>query len=185
LVIEPGFGCYPIARHGCGRNVESLAGLFNGQAAEKAQLNHARLLRIELGQSTERIVQRDDVELLSLRQAEGLIEREPGPTAAAFGSVALACVVHQNAPHHARGDGEEMGPVPPLDALLLYQAQIGFVHQGRTLQRVPMVLRCQVVARDDTQFVVDQGHEAVECAFVTLAPSDQQIRNTRQLPLLC
>jgi hypothetical protein len=78
-----------------------------------------------------------------------------------------------------------MGPVPPLDALLLDQAQICFVYEGRAFQRVPMILRCQVMARDDAQFVVDQGHEAVECAFVTVAPSDQQIRNARQLPLLC
>ena len=76
-----------------------------------------------------------------------------------------------------------MRPVPPLDALLLHQAQICLVYQCRAFQRVPAVLRCQVVARDVAQFVVNQGHEAVESAFVTLAPADQQIRNARQLLL--
>ena len=91
--------------------------------------------------------------------------------------VAAAGMVHQDAPHHLRGDGEELAPVLPGGRALAEQAEVGLVHEGRGLQRVARPLATQAVRRPPPQLLVDQRKEAVAGGDVPLAPGLQQLRH--------
>ena len=45
----------------------------------------------------------------------------------------FACVINQNAPHHPRGNAEEVGTVLPGDAVLSHQPQVRLVDERRGL----------------------------------------------------
>ena len=49
-------------------------------------------------------------------------------------------VVDQDATHDAGGDGEEVGPVLPLDPFQVDEPEVGFVDQGGRLEGVPGAL---------------------------------------------
>lgn len=55
-----------------------------------------------------------------------------------------ARLIDQDAPHHLRRDGEEMGAILPFHRLLVDQAQVGFVNESRCLQSVAAALAPQI-----------------------------------------
>jgi len=81
-------------------------------------------------------------------------------------AVPRARVVHKNPAHEPRGHAQELGAIAPVGAVLFHQAQIGLVHQGRGLKRVPDTLRLQVVARHAAQFPVYQRDQPLEGVLV-------------------
>ena len=74
---------------------------------------------------------------------------------AAFGIVA-ARVVDEDAAHRLSGDGEKMGAVLPVHALVIGQAHIGVVDQGPGLQAVAGSLGINVVVCEAPQL---GGHD--------------------------
>ncbi len=84
-----------------------------------------------------------------------------------------ACVIHQDAADHLRGDRVEMRPVAPLHFLLMHHAHEGFVHQCGALQGVVGTLAPQVGGRQPAQLAVHQGHQLFERVLVSLTPVDQ------------
>ena len=88
--------------------------------------------------------------------------------------VATPGVVHQNAAHHLGRNGEEMGAILPLHALIIHQAPVGFIDQGRGLEAVAGALMFHVAARQTVELVVNDGGQPVEGALVSAAPGAQE-----------
>jgi hypothetical protein len=57
----------PVALDGGRRHSESLRSLLNGKPAEKSQLNHSGLLRVELGESMQCVIECDEIDAPILR----------------------------------------------------------------------------------------------------------------------
>ena len=93
----------------------------------------------------------------------------------ALGGAPRARVVHQDPPHHLRGDAVEVAAVLPGDAVLAGQAHERLVDQRRRLQRVIHALVPQVAGGAVPQLVVDQRHQLVAGAHVTAGPGLQQL----------
>ena len=83
-------------------------------------------------------------------------------------------MLHQNAPHQLGRNGEEMSAILPLHALVIHQAHIGFVDQGRGLQAVAGTLTIHVTARQAVELVINDGGQRFERALVPVAPGAQQ-----------
>ena len=95
------------------------------------------------------------------------------PTTAAFQIVAPR-IFHQNAPHQLGRNGEEMGSILPLHALIIHEAHVGFVDQGGSLQAVAGALVFHVAARQAAKLVIDDGGQPVEGALVATAPGAEK-----------
>src|SRR5579864_997820 len=86
-------------------------------------------------------------------------------------------MVHQDAPHHLRGDGEKVRTVLPRQRSGACKPQVGFVDQRRGLKSVVRSLTAQVTPGDAMQFLIDQGNQAFEGRFVATAPGLKQYGN--------
>ena len=82
-------------------------------------------------------------------------------------------VIDQNLPHELRGHSEEMSTILPLWQSLFGHAHVGFVHQGRALQRVVGTLALQIAVGNAAQFGVHQRQQRVERRLVSASPADQ------------
>ncbi len=68
-----------------------------------------------------------------------------------------ACVFDEDAAHGFGGRGEEMAAAIPLLCLLrVHQAEVGFVDQGRGLERLARPLLRQLPAGQFAQLLIDQ-----------------------------
>src|SRR6185503_11361284 len=84
-------------------------------------------------------------------------------------------MVDQYAAHRLCGDGEEVTPVGPFDASLIYQPQIGLVHHRGRRKRVAGGFEAEMVVRHLGQMVVDQGHQPLERVGFATPQSHQGI----------
>ena len=84
-------------------------------------------------------------------------------------------VINQNAPHHLRGDAEEVSAVLPRRGALIDEPQIGFVDETGSLQGVIRAFSLQVLAGELAQFFVNERHQAGGCFGIALAPIDQHL----------
>src|SRR4029077_15084432 len=75
LEMQPEPGRSPVPLHGGGREIQCVRGFFNGKAAEESHLDNAALLRIELGQFVQSVIESDHVHARHL-ECETLIERQ-------------------------------------------------------------------------------------------------------------
>jgi hypothetical protein len=57
---------------------------------------------------------------------------------------------------------QELCPILPVGAALIYQAEESFVYQGRGLQGVAHALTPHLTAGDTAQFSVNQRHQPLE-----------------------
>ena len=66
----------------------------------------------------------------------------------------------ENAPHGLRGGGEEVAAaVPVLHLVYVHEPDVGFVDQGRRLERVAGLFMCEPLGGEAAPFVVDQRQE--------------------------
>ncbi len=119
--MEPSLGKTPVAFNCCGSDAQNVCGLFNGEASEVAQLNHARFLLVEVCQGFERIVERDEFGATFDRAIDVFIQGEFLKVLAAFLRVVLARVVDEQATHYLGGNSEKMGPVLPIHSRLIHE----------------------------------------------------------------
>ena len=75
-------------------------------------------------------------------------------------------MIDQNPPHGARREAQELRPASEFDDFASRsgpgQAQVNLVHECRGLERVTGVLVAHLPPRQTTQFVVEQGGQAIE-----------------------
>ncbi len=96
------------------------------------------------------------------------------PYAAASFHVVAASMFHQNAPHQLGRPREKMRSILPLHALVIHQANVGFVYQGRRLQAVAGAFASHVAARQAAEFVIDDGGQPLERGSFSVAPGSEQ-----------
>ena len=63
-------------------------------------------------------------------------------------------MIHEQSPHQACGQREEMGPVLPFD-VYTHELLVGLVHESRGLQGVSLIHAPDHTARDVLEIVVD------------------------------
>ena len=84
-------------------------------------------------------------------------------------------MVHQDVPHHLRGNAEKMGPVLPFLRFLADQPQIRFVDQGRTLQSVIRAFAPETAASDTAQLLIDQRDQRIPRTLIAAAPLGEEV----------
>jgi len=144
---------------------------MNGQSGEEAEFDDAALAFVEAGESFQSIVERDQIESLTLRQIWGVIDGKHPLAATPLCGTVTASVIHQDLPHELRRDGKEMLAILVLRIFLPEQAEIGFVHERRALEGVTGSLAQKLTSRYPAQLVIDDWQESVEAFAITLAPS--------------
>ena len=73
--------------------------------------------------------------------------------------MARAGVVEQDAPHHLRGDGEELRPTLPARVVLITETQPCFVHERGWLEGVALALVPQRELRLTTKLGIHEANE--------------------------
>jgi hypothetical protein len=91
-----------------------------------------------------------------------------------------AGMVNQNAAHRLRGDTEKVCAILPIHTCLIYEFEIGFVHERGRLQGVIRTLLAQVVIRQPPQFVVNERHQTRRRVFIAIAHFLQNLSNVRE-----
>ena len=119
--MEPSLGETPVAFNGCGSDAQNVCCLFNREAAEIAQLNHARFLFVEICQGFERVVECDEFSATFDGAIDVFIQGEFLKVLAPLLRVVLARVVDEQATHYLGGHSEKMGPVLPIHSRLIYE----------------------------------------------------------------
>lgn len=79
-------------------------------------------------------------------------------------------MVHENAPHHASGNRQEMRAVMPRHIFGVNETQIRFVDQRRCLEAMPSTLSCHAPSRDLVKLPLDERNQSVEGGLVALTP---------------
>ena len=156
-----------------GDTLQHFGGLVDAQAAEEAQLDHLGFARCPLRQRRQGIVQGHEV-IGAIGAEDGFgIERDMLDIRAAL-DVAAPRAVHEDAPHRLSGHRKEMGAILPAHALVVDQAQVGFVDQRGGLQAVAGPLALHVVVRQTVELVVDDRGQLGERALVPVGPRTEQ-----------
>ena len=109
---QPGSRQPPIAMDALLGDLQHVSGLGHTQAAEKAELNHARFSLIESSQFREGLFQCDEFGFAA-GGGEGFIEGDTQRLAASFACHACPGRLDQNASHDARANREEVGTILP------------------------------------------------------------------------
>ena len=78
---------------------------------------------------------------------------DPLQLAAPFGGGARPCPVDQHSRHNLGRNREEVGAIAPVYIAGIYQSQVGFVDQGRSLKRVAGTLPTHVTACDAPELI--------------------------------
>src|SRR5262249_41052 len=140
--------------------------------AEESQLDYAALAHVLDGELLQGFIQFDNIEILSIRQIDGFIERKSVTSAAALRSIMSVGVIDHYSTHHPGDYSEEVRAVLQLQVLIDHP-QICFMNQRRGLKSVIIPLFAQIARGHPAQFVVDQIHQVVERFLVSVVPSSQ------------
>src|SRR5437588_2638606 len=98
-------------------------------------------------------------------------------------------MVHENAPHDASGNRQEMRPVLPRNVFGVDQPQVGFVDECSRLKAVPGPLSCHAPSRDLVELSLYERNQLVEGGRVPLTPFQKQCGGlrgmARNVAILC
>lgn len=157
LAIQPRFGEAPLTFDRARRAAEHTRGFFDRESGEEAKLDDANLIRILNGKPLERFVDGQNVgDACVVRLVGGDVERHEHRPATALLCVPGARVVDEDSTHDLADDPEELRAVLPGRPPLVHQAQVGFVHQRRRIERVIAVLAAKLARGDPPALVIDE-----------------------------
>ena len=145
---QPRAGAHPVALYRPDGRIEGGSGLFLGQSRRNTGTRRRVQARVEPFERRERLVHGDDQLGLRIDAEVDLVEHEPVPVAGALLRAVMPRVIDQHAAHRPRADGEEMRAVLPVDAGLVRQLQVDFVHQRRGRERGRGPAARELAARD-------------------------------------
>jgi hypothetical protein len=91
-------------------------------------------------------------------------------------------VVHQDLPHGARGDGEEVSPVPG-DQTRASELEVGLVHQGGGVERALAVLLSQRSPGETPEVVVHERNQALKCGRLAFVGGSEEPRHFADIEL--
>src|SRR5437773_1748400 len=189
LAVEPGPGRPPVALNSDSRYFEHLGSLFHAESAKEAHFHNLHFAWIDSRQPVHRVIERQQVHVLIAAHDGCLFQGDVLHATSAFQVVAPR-VLYQNAPHQLGRNREEMGAILPLHALVIHQAHVGFIDQGRGLEAVAGALAFHVALRQTVELVINDGGQPVECASIPVSPGSEQLahlagRRRYHVILLC
>lgn len=85
-------------------------------------------------------------------------------------------MIHQDLPHQVGGYAEKLSARVPRGPGLVYQSQIGLVHQRGGLQGVVMPFAAQVGGGQRAELPINQRYQFVQGVFIAAAPGLEQSR---------
>ena len=91
-------------------------------------------------------------------------------------------MVHQDLPHCAGGDGQEVRPVPGHQTDRA-ELEVGLVHEGGGIERALAILPSQLPLREPPEIVVHEGDEPLERGALPLVRGPQQPRDLADIEL--
>src|SRR5262245_38195799 len=174
---QPGLGERPVPLDGGRGDVQDLGRILHAQSTEGAQLDDPSLLRVEHRKLRERVVESEELQAGSETGDETLVERDVGLRSPALPGVPVAGVVDEDSAHHPSRNAEEVRAVLPDDPLLVDEAQVGLVYEGRGLERVARPLRAKVGRRSPLEVGVEELHQLLDDATVALPPGEEKVRH--------
>jgi len=172
---DPGLGENPVALDGGGGDADDFGAFLDGEATEEAEFDDAGLLRVDLGEAGEGVVEGDQLDVAFGGDGEGFIEGEGRHGTAAFEGRAGAGVIDQDVANDGGSDAEEVGAGLPVGAVLIDQAEVGLVDEGGGLKGGVGLVAAGEAGGDEAEFAIDQGHEAIEGRTVATAPLGEQL----------
>ena len=118
--MEPRLGDRPLALDRRGRDSQCRGRLFNGEAAEKAELDDLRFSGIDLFELLQRPVEIERFDRVERGGCgrNGLVQRDRQAAPAPLLMQLVARLVDENAPNQLGSDRKEVPPVLPVDCQL-------------------------------------------------------------------
>ncbi len=175
--MKPCTGSRPIPLHRSRSNFQHLRNLLQGEPRKEAQFYDSALARVHFGEMVERLIEGEDINILSAGHHRRVLEGELADTAPAFRGAVAAGIVDKNLAHELGGNGKEMSAALPLGTAHPDQAKVRLMHQRGALKGVVWPFVPQLEVGPTAQFFVDQGEQSVECVAVTPPPYLQQLRD--------
>ena len=142
------------------RHTQRCGSFVRRQAGEESKLNQFRSGRVSAGQLVQRVAQVNHVHIWFGRDYRGLVQLLPAGPAAPLGGLSPAGAFDEDAAHGLGGRREEVAAViPPRGVGRANQPQVRLVDEGRRLEGLPRLLRCQLIGSEFPQFVVDEREQ--------------------------
>ena len=116
--MQPGFCHGPVALDGSRRNSKNFRRIFNRKSGKESQFYNPALLRVELREIAEGLIEGNDIHFTLAGSSDLLVERDPIHTIPALASFAATCVVDQDAPHHLSSNAEKRRAILPAHVLI-------------------------------------------------------------------
>ncbi len=127
-----------------------------------------------MGKFGQRLVQEEDIASARVHAGQVSLELHPQGFIRPLRRRARPGVVHEDSPHHARRQGEEMGAALPVHRVLADQPDVRLVHEGRRLQRVVAAVSAQMAGSAAAQLAVDQRQQFVLRVRMPVRPRVEQ-----------
>ena len=157
LPVEPGASVCPMTVGRCGGNAERfgcVAEVDSGEVAKLNELRRERIKRIETFEcfvESEKLVWGDRANHIEGFQVDAL------PTSPSILRRFRASTLDQDPSHRLGRRLEKVAAAGPvLGPGYIDKADIGFVNQGRGLERLPWPLPSHLCRRDRSQFFIDK-----------------------------
>src|SRR4030095_10923588 len=124
LVAQPCPRQVPLAFNRRVTHTQRFSRFLNRESAEEPQLDYARLLRVEPGETLERLVDCQNVDLRRASDFLGMPQRHGRPPTPALFSPVTSCVLYQDLAHQPCGDAIEVLPSVEAPVRLAHKPQV-------------------------------------------------------------
>ena len=144
-----------------GREIEGIGDLFYAHSAKESEFNDIRLARKIGAQLLERIFQVHEIRReLVYRKLDTSQGRRSLPAAPLYAFSAPG-VIDEYLSHRSSSRTKEVGAATGRDLLLIDEAQVCFVDEGRRAERIGLSLSHEIDVRERPQLVVDEREDSV------------------------
>ena len=168
LIVKPRPREIPFTANRAIRNLEHHSDLFLSQPAEEFQFHDAAFSWIELLQSYQRFVDRQEVTGSLLSVNARFVQRRLKGAASSLGPALRACSIDQNFAHQLRRHAEEVRSVLPPDIVPTDQSNVRFMDQRRCLQRMVRAFAGHIESRQPVKFLLNLRNKLFERLLVSL-----------------
>jgi hypothetical protein len=169
---QPGFRNVPFALHRRPRKTQHVADFLDRETSKETHFHDAALLLVDLRKLVQGLIERNQFGASLLANYQGNIEVNFDVRTALRGGMASG-IVHQNLPHQARCDGQEMSTAFGFKGLLIEKAKVRLINQRGTLQGVSRTFALQVIVRDLTQFLVNNRDQLFKGVLIARSPTNE------------
>jgi hypothetical protein len=172
IVPQPGLGKGPLLANTIDGEAQRFGDNFVAQTAKMVHFHNLRRLAILRRKPSERLVQGKNLIVTDIVLCDVAVGH-PLPLAAMFEPLFAAGVFDQDAAHGLGRSRKEMPASIPLPGLGdLHESQIGFMNQGRRVERLPGPLLSHAQRRQLAQFAVNRRQQL--CGSDAITPLDRR-----------